>query len=155
METHIYKVKGMHCASCVSLIQGKIAKVPGVESVSVGLSLEKAKVVFSDKPVELQALNSAISPFGYSFEDPAKKAPEAGMAGMDHARIEQDTHDAGSGTALEMKFVIPMVAFSFIMMFWEVLQKNSIVPVMPENVYEAAHHLMPIFASFVLFSVYG
>lgn len=153
MQTQTYKVKGMHCASCVSLIQDKIAKVPGVESVSVGLSLEKAKIVFSDKPVELQALNSTISPFGYSFEDPEKKVSEKGMAGMDHTGMDQDTHEAGSSTALEMKFVIPMIAFSFIMMFWEVLQKNSIVPTMPENVYEAAHHLMPIFASFVLFGI--
>jgi cation transport ATPase len=53
----------------------------------------------------------------------------------------------------EMKYVIPMVIFSFIMMLWDVLSKNSIVPVMPENVYEAVHHLMPIFASFILFGI--
>lgn len=153
MQTKTFKVKGMHCASCVSLIQGKIAKVPGVESVSVGLSLEKAKVVFSDKPVELQTLNSAISSFGYSFEDSEKKISETGMADMDHDRMGQDVHDGNDTTALEMKFVIPMVAFSFIMMLWDALQKNSIVPMMPENVYEVAHHLMPIFASFVLFGI--
>ena len=53
----------------------------------------------------------------------------------------------------EMKYVIPMVIFSFIMMLWDVLSKNNIVPVMPNTVYEAVHHLMPIFASFILFGI--
>jgi heavy metal translocating P-type ATPase len=53
----------------------------------------------------------------------------------------------------EMKFVIPMVIFSFIMMLWDVLSKNKIIPIMSENVYEGVHHLMPIFATFILFGI--
>ncbi len=148
-----YKVKGMHCASCVSLIQNKIAKVPGVESVSVGLGNEKAKVVFSASPLPLENLNSVISPLGYEFEDTATTAAEMNMSAEDHARMD---HSRGSGVrnmALEMKFVIPMVIFSFVMMFWDVLSNNGIIPKMPETIYEFFHHLMPIFASFVLFGI--
>jgi len=146
--TQTYKVKGMHCASCVSLIQKKIGKISGVQSVSVGLASEMAEVVFSDKSLELPALNAAISAFGYSLEDKNKQISEAGMAGMNHGG-QRSENDMG----LEMKFVIPMVAFSFVMMFWDVLGKSGVVPAMSENVYEAAHHLMPIFASFVLFGI--
>lgn len=142
---NIYKVKGMHCASCVSLIQNKVAKVPGVESVSVGLTQENAKVIFSGAAVSVETLNSAISPFGYTFEDTAKQ----GMAGMDHS--EDDTKE--KSMALEMKFVIPMVIFSFIMMFWTVVSDNSLLPEMPETAYEFFHHLMPLFATFVLFGI--
>lgn len=153
MAESIYKVKGMHCASCVSLIQNKVGKIPGVENVSVGLSTEKAKVVFKDTPLALDTLNSAISPFGYSFEDTNKKtAAEMGMSEMDHARMDH-SQNGEKNMALEMKFILPMVAFSFIMMLWDVLSKNSIVPAMTENLYEAFHHLMPIFASFVLFGI--
>jgi Cu2+-exporting ATPase/Cu+-exporting ATPase len=139
----------MHCASCVSLIQNKVAKVPGVESVSVGLTQEKAKVVFSESAIPLDTLNSAISSFGYTFEDVATKE----MAGMDHARMDHSGDNKEKSMALEMKFVIPMVIFSFVMMFWGVLSSNNIIPEMPETIYEGFHHLMPIFATFVLFGI--
>ncbi|MHB0865379.1 MAG: heavy metal translocating P-type ATPase [Minisyncoccota bacterium] len=145
---HVYKVKGMHCASCVSLIQNKVAKIPGVESVSVGLTQENAKVTFTGEPLPLESLNTAISPFGYSLEDTAKK----GMAEMDHARMEQG-NSAEQSMAFEMRFVIPMVVFSFVMMFWTALSDNSLLPKMPETVYEFFHHLMPLFATFVLFGI--
>ncbi len=148
--SNVYKVKGMHCASCVSLIQNKVGKVPGVESVSVGLTQENAKVTFSEAPIPIESLNSAISPFGYTFEDTAKKE----MAGTDHEHMDHSGGDAKEKSmALEMKFVIPMVIFSFIMMFWDVLSNNNIIPEMPETIYEAFHHLMPIFAAFVLFGI--
>ena len=153
MSTQTYKVNGMHCASCVSLIQKKVAKVSGVESVSVGLTQEKAKVVFSGSPVPLESLNGAISPFGYTFEDTAKSASEMNMGAVDHARMDHGGDNKEKSMALEMKFVIPMVIFSFVMMFWDVLSSNNIIPEMPENIYEAFHHLIPIFAAFVLFGI--
>lgn len=148
---NIYRVKGMHCASCVSLIQNKMAKVPGVATVAVGLSTEKAKVVFTDKEVGLNELNSAIFPFGYSLEDISKSATEMNMSEMDHARMNHSSDE--KKMAFEMKFIIPMVIFSFIMMIWDVLAKNSLVSEMPETIYEGFHHLMPIFATFILFGI--
>ena len=65
-------------------------------------------------------------------------------------------HSGGTGErsmAVEMKFVIPMVIFSFIMMFWDVLADNGLIPEMPKTLYEVFHHLMPIFATFVLFGI--
>jgi heavy metal translocating P-type ATPase len=150
---NIYKVKGMHCASCVSLIQNKIAKVPGVDSISVGLANEKAKVVFKDTPVTLDTLNAVIAPFGYSLEDTKKTVTEIGMSEMDHARMDHSGSNGEKNMALEMKFVIPMAIFSFIMMFWDVLSSHNIIPAMPETIYEVIHHLMPIFAAFVLFGI--
>lgn len=139
----------MHCASCVALIQDKVAKVPGIESVSVGLGNEKAKVVFSGPTIPVETINKSISSFGYTFEDTAKKEE---MAGMDHSKMD---HSSGNEKAMafEMKFVVPMVIFSFMMMFWDVLSDNGIIPEMPGTIYEAFHHLMPIFATFILFGI--
>lgn len=145
MNTTVYKVKGMHCASCVSLIQNKVGKLEGIKSVSVGLATEKATVVFSsEKQIPIETLNATISPMGYTLEElhPIKQE----MASMDHS-------DHGEDGLSEMKFIIPMVAFSFLMMIWDVLQRNNLVSNMPENVYEGVHHLMPIFATFVLFGI--
>lgn len=144
-RTQTYNVKGMHCASCVSLIQNKISKLSGVTSVSVGLSTEKAKIDFAEAALPLNELNATISPLGYSLEDIAVRPVEQG-GGMKHGSDEKQA-------AFELKFVVPMVAFSFLMMMWDVLQKNHAIPAMSETWYEFAHHLMPIFASFVLFGI--
>ncbi len=146
---HIYKVKGMHCASCVVLIEDKLKKVVGVSSVSVKLTQEKAIVNFENSPIDTQTLSSVISPFGYTLEDGDKKV---GMDGThDHMKMMEENAQKDMG--LEMKFVLPMVGFSFVMMLWQVLADNNVVRAMSENVYEVFHHLMPIFASFILFGI--
>lgn len=145
----------MHCASCVSIIQDKVAKVPGVQSVSVGFASEKAKVVFLEKPIGIDALNSAISKFGYSLEDNGTSVAETNLNVLekDHNHMDHGAEGGEKNMAFEMKLVIPMVVFSFVMMFWEVLSSNSIIPKMSETIYEAFHHLMPIFATFILFGI--
>lgn len=143
----------MHCASCVALIEDKVKKVPGVTAASVALTNEKAKIEFSGSELPLETLNNAISPFGYTFEDTTKENMDHGH---DHGSMSEMNHgepNKEDGLALEMKFVIPMVAISFIMMLWTVLSDNHIIPTMSETVYEFFHHLMPIFASFVLFGI--
>lgn len=149
----VYKVVGMHCASCVSLIQNKVKKIEGVETCDVGLSAEKATVTFKDESVSLETINKTLHPFGYSFEDTAKEAKDMNMSVVDHARMDHNAKSGEKDMMLEMKFVIPMVIFSFIMMLWDVLSKNHIVSPMSETIYEIAHHLMPIFATFVLFGI--
>lgn len=150
MNTKTYKIKGMHCASCVSLIQKKISKIPGVESCSVGLASEKATVVFSDKILPMQDLNSAITPFAYSLGE---------WESSEHKHSEEKTtshmHNHGNEEHMtfEMRFVVPMILFSFFMMGWQVLSDNKIIGEMSETWYEFFHHLMPIFASFVLFGI--
>ncbi len=146
---HIYKVKGMHCASCVVLIEDKLKKVAGVNSVSVKLAQEKATIDFKSTPIETSVLSGAISPFGYTLEDMNKKETTGAM--HDHMKMMEEISQKDMG--LEMKFILPMVGFSFIMMLWQVLSDNSIIPAMSENIYEFFHHLMPIFASFVLFGI--
>lgn len=143
----------MHCASCVSLIQNKVAKIEGVETCDVGLSSEKATVTFTDSSVPLQTINKTLEQFGYSFEDTEKDRAAINMSAEDHARMDHTKQNKGIDMMSEMKFVIPMVVFSFFMMLWEVFSKNHLVPAMSENVYEVFHHLMPIFASFVLFGI--
>jgi Cu+-exporting ATPase len=49
MHTQTYKVKGMHCASCSSVIEKTFKKVDGVQSAEVNYGTEKAKVSFDPK----------------------------------------------------------------------------------------------------------
>lgn len=150
MTTQTYKINGMHCASCVALIEDKLKKIDGVKSVSVKLTSEKASVDFEDLPIDTPTLNNAISLFGYTLEDAVKKEHIDGqmdMSSMDHSGYTMIDPNK------EIKFALLMVSFSFIMMIWQVLVDKSILPAMSETVYEFFHHLMPIFATIVLFGI--
>lgn len=146
--THTYTIEGMHCASCVSLIQNKIKKLDGVETCDVSLASGKAKIAFTEGVLSTETLNIAIHPFGYTLKDIAAESEVRKSDGHNHGEEDQ-----GKNMMSEMKFVIPMIFFSFVMMGWEVLQSNAIIPRMSETLYEFTHHLMPIFASFVLFGI--
>jgi len=80
--TATYQVKGMHCASCVNVIEKKVAKVPGVTGIAVNLATDTATVTTS-QPVSLPILNQSIQPFGYEFieavksETPSSRLPAA------------------------------------------------------------------------------
>ena len=71
MPTETYKVKGMHCASCSSIVEKAFKKVPGVHSAEVNYGTEKAKVSFDPEITNTHDLSKQIEPLGYSrFSDP-------------------------------------------------------------------------------------
>jgi copper ion binding protein len=61
-----YMVKGMHCASCVRVLEKAIGAVDGVSSVVVNLATEKAAVSFSKK-VEEEKIYDAVQKVGYAL----------------------------------------------------------------------------------------
>ena len=65
--TNIYKVKGMHCASCASIIERTVKKIDGVESIEVNPGTENAKISFDELKVNLEILNQKLEPLGYSL----------------------------------------------------------------------------------------
>ena len=42
----IFPIKGMHCASCVGLIEKSLTQMPGVKKAMVNLATEQATVTF-------------------------------------------------------------------------------------------------------------
>ena len=56
-------IRGMTCASCVRRVEGALAKVPGVASVSVNIATEEATVAAAGTP--LAALRQAVGQAGY------------------------------------------------------------------------------------------
>jgi P-type Cu+ transporter len=62
----IYSIKGMHCASCVRVLEKAIGKIDGVSNVSVNLATEKAAVTFSNI-VENQKIKEAVQKVGYGL----------------------------------------------------------------------------------------
>ena len=60
-----FDIKGMHCASCVGVIERSLKKTHGVNSAVVNLATEKATVSFDPEKVSEIDLISAVKNVGY------------------------------------------------------------------------------------------
>ncbi|MFC1466150.1 MAG: heavy metal translocating P-type ATPase [Candidatus Brachytrichaceae bacterium NZ_4S206] len=72
LQTLEIPIEGMDCAECALHVQQALAKLPGVESVSVLMAAEKAVIRLDPNRVELSAIRSAVESAGYSVPDSAK-----------------------------------------------------------------------------------
>jgi Cd2+/Zn2+-exporting ATPase/Cu+-exporting ATPase len=68
-------IAGMDCAECTVYVQSAIAKIPGVESVNVFLSSEKAVVHLDPTRVDMVVIRQAVASAGYSV--PESSTPSA------------------------------------------------------------------------------
>jgi len=59
-------IQGMDCADCTSTVKKAISSLPGVQSVNVFLSSEKAIVEIDPTQVDLATIRQAVSEVGYS-----------------------------------------------------------------------------------------
>ena len=114
------KIKGMHCVSCASIIEKKISKLEGIESVNVNFATEKAGVEFDDKRISIKDMNEEIQKLGYSFVD----------------QVEARSLGGKNDELMEMKaktqFVLPIALMVFVLMMWDISSKIFIsIPNLP------------------------
>ncbi len=84
--TMTLKIGGMDCAECAGHVQHAIAALPGVESVNVFLSSEKAVVRLDPALVDLPHIRQAVEKAGYSVSGPAE-APTTPQLGDFTSRV--------------------------------------------------------------------
>lgn len=60
-----FPIKGIHCASCVRVLEDALKEVPGVDTATVNLATEKATVQFDATRVNDEHLRSAVANVGY------------------------------------------------------------------------------------------
>ncbi len=160
-----YKVKGMHCASCASIIERTVKKLDGVESIEVNPGTENAKITFDSSKTNPESFNKKLEPLGYSLVvpmDQGMKNMSAGSMNMsenehaEHLGLNQSKKDKLAEVA-EMKSkvmsAIPLAIFSIFVMSWDILAQYNNVPQMSNVIKEFFHHLLPIFATYTLFVV--
>jgi len=158
MHTQTYNVKGMHCASCSSVIEKTFKKVEGVHSAEVNYGTEKAKVSFDTSKTNPHDLSKHIEPLGYSLEVPIS-AEEMGMSTDEHAAhlgLNQSKKDKLAEVAdmrTKVFSAIPLAIFAAFIMGWDILAEYGAVSVMSYTLKEFFHHLLPIFATYILFVV--
>ncbi len=158
MESKVYKVKGMHCASCASIIERVLKKKDGVDAVEVNYGTEKVKLTFDASKVSAHDLSQCIEPLGYSFEIPTN-AKEIRMSenehtahgGLDQSRAEKLAELRDMRT--KVLTALPLAVFSILVMGWDIAAEFGVVGEMGDTLYEFFHHLLPIFATYVLLVV--
>ncbi len=79
-------IEGMTCASCVSRVERKLKKVPGVESAAVNLATEQASVRFDPAQAGVDALLKAVASAGYSAR--VRASPPVPLQGFGEGRLE-------------------------------------------------------------------
>lgn len=157
-QIHTFKIKGMHCASCASIIERTLKKSGDVSSVEVNYGTEKAKVAFDSSKITPHDLSKHIEPLGYSFEVP-QTAQEMGMSESEHAahlglgQTKKEKLAELADMRTKVLSALPLAIFSIIVMGWDIGAKFGVFAEMSETLYEFFHHLMPIFATYVLFVV--
>ncbi|MCR4276317.1 MAG: copper-translocating P-type ATPase [Candidatus Parcubacteria bacterium] len=72
METRTYKVRGMHCASCVAVIERVLTKTAGVHSATANFASESAKIEFDSAVISESELAKAVGSVGYRLETGAQ-----------------------------------------------------------------------------------
>ncbi len=65
LQTKTYPIKGMHCASCVRVIERAVKKIDGVTDCNVNLATEKATVTYEKNKVTKDHIASAVKNVGY------------------------------------------------------------------------------------------
>lgn len=60
-----FPIKGMHCASCVRVLERALSKVDGVEKAIVNLATEKATITYDQQKVTDKDITSAVANVGY------------------------------------------------------------------------------------------
>ncbi len=66
----VMKVKGMHCASCATLIDKLVAKQPGVIAVNASYGAEKVTVEFDETKIKLEQIDKFVNQLGYDLIRP-------------------------------------------------------------------------------------
>jgi copper chaperone CopZ len=60
------RVEGMHCGSCVALVEESLTEQPGVTSASVDLESARAVVEYDSSVIGPDQLRAAVADAGYS-----------------------------------------------------------------------------------------
>jgi Cu2+-exporting ATPase/Cu+-exporting ATPase len=160
-----YKVKGMHCASCASIIERTVKKLDGVENIEVNPGTENAKITFDTSKTNPESFNKKLEPLGYSLVVPMDhdmknmSASSMGMSENEHAEhlgLNQSKKEKLAEVAemtSKVMSAIPLAIFSIFVMAWDILAQYKAVPEMTYITKEFFHHLLPIFATYTLFVV--
>ena len=139
-------IGGMTCASCVARVERAIAKLPGVESVSVNLATESARVNWAasqaseDEQTQQARLRRAVRDAGYEplAAEHLEQAPEGAWTGF---------MPVAMGLLLSAPLVLPMLADALgqhwmLSALWQFVLATPVQFVLGARFYKAGWHAL-------------
>jgi Cu2+-exporting ATPase/Cu+-exporting ATPase len=158
MSSHkIYRIKGMHCASCAGIIEKTFKKTEGVHSVEVNYGTETAKIDFDASKTNAHHLSEKIEKLGYSLD--VSSAEAMGMSQDEHAahlglnQSKKEKLAEVQSMRTQVITAIPMAIVSALVMTWEILAEYGYVAMMAPALQGFLEVLMPVMATYMLFVV--
>ncbi len=151
-DIKIYKVKGMHCASCANIVERAVKKLDGVESISVNNVNEHARISFDENLNSVESFNKILEPLGYSLESENHDSDmHSEHLGLNQSKQEKlkELKQMKSG----LIGALPVAIFSIFVMGWEILAKYNLVLPMSDTIFEFFHHLLPILATYIFITL--
>lgn len=120
-----FAIKGMHCASCVRVIEKSLSKVPGVSAATVNLATEKASVTYDPGQVTDTDLVSAVANAGYK----AMIEQELQSEGQQKQEKQKELQSLRTKVILSLVLggIIVWGSFPGIMQFSPLILQNSFV----------------------------
>lgn len=155
--TQTLNIKGMHCASCATIIETSLQEVAGVQSASVNFGTETAKITFDNTQTDTQALSNHLSPLGYTLIAPTAEAmhmsPEEHAEHLGLNQTKREKLAEIEDMKQQVLSVAPLTVVSIFIMAWDTFAQFEWVSMMPTVWSEFFHHLLPIMATYTLFVV--
>ena len=69
IQTHKFKINGMHCTSCAMNIDGELEDSSGVLEASTNYARQETDVKYDDAKISLPELKAVIQKTGYTVGD--------------------------------------------------------------------------------------
>lgn len=107
-------ISGMTCAACSSRIEKVIGKLQGVDSISVNLATEKAKIVYDPSIIRLSEIKKKIETIGYKALDTERKS----AADEDKLRKEKEIKTLWRKFIISAIFCAPLLYLAMGSMIW-------------------------------------
>ena len=108
-EAVALRIEGMSCAACVARVEKALARVPGVNDVSVNLASEEARLHRTPGMADIPTLVAAVAAAGYSARPKQDMTPAAADAAA-HTAERRDWLLFVLGAALTVPLLLPMAA---------------------------------------------
>jgi Cu2+-exporting ATPase/Cu+-exporting ATPase len=153
-HTETYSIKGMHCASCATIIEKTFKKTEGVFDASANYGTESVKIAFDPSKIKPHQLSKKIEPYGYSLNIQTAQSmhmsenEHAAHLGLNQSKVEK----LAELKTLKNKLisVTPLVILTFLSMGWDILSQVKLVPEMSMTTGIIFKYSLPIMAIYVL-----
>lgn len=103
-----FLVEGMTCAACVKLVEDAIKTIDGVETATVNLATEKARVTYLPGSVKETEITYAVEAVGYRLS----KAEDQDSLKLDEEKKAAELKRQYTSLVVSLSFAIPLVSIA-------------------------------------------